>query len=503
MRHKLPLLTDMNLPRFDIAHFWWMAHCLKLGLLKLPLWGKWWTMVRLRWVFPLPVMKRHCLLIGKTGSGKSELLKLLVLRLKRPLLPFAGVSTRRTVVLIDPHGDLARECARQKTFLTDYTRGRHTRQVPNLVYIAPGKQGATPVLNPFDVCGQELTRNEIDVRAQFLGSAFTTMLSKGDVTLSLPMKTTLIPMITVLLSLGQHTGQKPLTFIDLERFLDDDRNADLVTHGCQLPGWTASFFQRTFPSKRLQPTKFALRLKLANLLQSSQFVRLLAQPRSSWNLDSLIKGGYTILVECPRSILGNEVSEIYGRTIVAMIQSAVFCRQGKRMPVYLFLDEAASFIGEDIKTVLAEARKFGLHLCLSYQVARQGSMSRDFHDNLMGNTALKVVGNAGYNTRQTMAKECDTSAEALENLPVGAFIVKSGKHRPLRIRIPKTFLGNRQVVSTERFMSVLADQKCRYYHSESEPAPVSEHGRLALELQQRGSTSRLPRNPRPQATPHF
>ena len=64
--------------------------------------------------------QRHTYVLGKSGSGKSELLKLLVYGyLRKP-----GSAT---VVVIDPHGDLAEEIARFKEH----------RKSDRLIYIDP------------------------------------------------------------------------------------------------------------------------------------------------------------------------------------------------------------------------------------------------------------------------------------------------------------------------------------------------------------------------------
>ena len=81
--------------------------------------------------------QRHTYVLGKSGSGKSELLKLLVYGyLRKP-----GSAT---VVVIDPHGDLAEEIARFKEH----------RKSDRLIYIDPyldGIGGRMPTINPFEL----------------------------------------------------------------------------------------------------------------------------------------------------------------------------------------------------------------------------------------------------------------------------------------------------------------------------------------------------------------
>src|SRR5512132_1552281 len=90
---------------------------------------------RLAMLMPERDRQRHTYVLGKSGSGKSELLKLLVYGyLRKP-----GSAT---VVVIDPHGDLAEEIARFKEH----------RSSDRLIYIDPyldGSGGRMPTINPF------------------------------------------------------------------------------------------------------------------------------------------------------------------------------------------------------------------------------------------------------------------------------------------------------------------------------------------------------------------
>jgi hypothetical protein len=422
----------------------------------------------MRRLFPVPALKRHSYLAAQSGAGKSELLKALLISLQVRSKP------KFVTVLVDPHGDLALECARLKYF-RDQTRRP-------LVYIAPDLvNGAAPTLNPFDLCGRALSEEQQERSAQNLAANFTTMLSKGEVRLSLPMKTVLTPLLALLLRFSAKSSQPP-TFFDLECFLDDRRNADLIAFGLQHGSAEQQHFLRsTFRSPELRATKFSLRLKLASLLQHSAFVRLLARPRSTWDIPQALQPGTTIIINASRALLGGEVSEIFGRTIVSLLQSHCMERSpAKRVPVFLLLDEAASFVPESLKSGLTEARKFGLHYVLVHQVLRQGGHSLEFQNTLMGNTALKIVGNVGAATRTALAKEMECAPDLLTNFPVGNFVFKHGVAPLHRFRLPTCWLRNRGAMNAKDWRALKAHLRQLFY---LEP-PEAEILNLQAERQQ-------------------
>lgn len=66
---------------------------------------------RLKKLIPIRELKKHAYISGSTGSGKSELMRLLFYRIARESRP-----KKYSLVLIDPHGDLSQQIKRTKLF---------------------------------------------------------------------------------------------------------------------------------------------------------------------------------------------------------------------------------------------------------------------------------------------------------------------------------------------------------------------------------------------------
>jgi hypothetical protein len=474
----------------------------KLGWWKFPLLSRWIAIIRLKWLFPLGALRRNSCVFGKSGFGKSYLLYLLFLSVKLhwgiwQWIP--RIHTRRSFILFDPHGELAQKCAREKSLVAAALKVGRTRTLPNLVFLSPTlDERYIPALNPFDRTGKKDSAATREVLAQYLTKAFAAMISRNDALLSFQMETLLTPMMTVLLAISAQ-GQ-PVTLFDLQRFLQDDKNDDLVTFGAEKiknPGLN-QFFRETFNEPRFAATKFSLRVKLSRLLNSRMFVRLLCQERSSWDLEQLMNSGKTILIDGSVAEFGREVTEMYGRTITALAQSYAFLRarkpQRKFCPVFFLVDEAASFISSDVITILTESRKFGLHLVLCQQMVKQGGMSQELHDAIMGNTTLKIIGNAGSATKRILAQEMDLVAADFSDLPVGAFVLKADGYPARRIQLPSFWLEKKQQCSEADFEALKRLLLKRFYPAGKGPKPISA-------LQKSGE---MRRKPQPQnTTPKF
>ena len=403
--------------------------------------------------------------------------------------------------MFDPHGELAEECARDRVLVREAIRCNGTKRSPNLVFISPAlRRNCIPALNPLDRHGKRDSDETREVLAQYLTGAFASMLSKGDVKLSFNMEALLTPMLTVLLTISA-TGDQ-MTLFDLLRFLQDGQNVDLVQYGAEKlknQGMN-EFFRETFHESQLAPTKFSLRVKLSRLLNSRMFVRLLCQKRSTWDLETLMNAGKTILIDGSLAHLGREVTEIYGRTITALAQSYAFLRarnRGKKYcPVFFVIDEAASCISADVDTILTQTRKFGLHLMLCQQMVKQGGMSQELHDLIQGNTALKIVGNAGFSTKKAMATEMELPVTDLSTLSVGSFVVKADGRKARRIQLPDFWLNGGQQCSEQDWKMVTEMMLERYY-----PGKTSVRSKTTQQKSCRPPPRRKPPRPKFGAIP--
>ncbi|PHS69451.1 MAG: hypothetical protein COB22_08790 [Cycloclasticus sp.] len=387
--------------------------------------------------------KRHTYVVGGTGSGKSELLKLMVHN-------YVTQPDYGATVIIDPHGDLVEEIAKWKEFTGS----------DQLIYVDPHlHKGSIPTINPLDAT--DTTAEEREVIAQQIVGVFEQLLKgSAGASLSVNMRTLLLPCLLVLMD-----DKKDCTLADLQTFLNDDHNSELVALGKKSKRKAiARFFQREFGDKLFTITKQSVRTKLQSLFNTGVFYEMV-NGKSTINLKEAIEKKKTILFNLAKGVIGTEASEALGRLIIANLQGIAIRRQNiapeKRTPVHLFVDECQNYIGESTITILEEARKYKLYLTLAQQIAGRG-MSTEVRTVVLNNTNVKFAGRTAEDPR--IAKLLGIELTDVQNLKVGDFYCKAGNSPTFLLQADTRVLGNTNAVAAKKWTTTLNSQK-QYYRT--------------------------------------
>lgn len=390
----------------------------------------------------MEALHRHAYITGGSGSGKSELLKLMIYDLQRT----STTQKQHSIIVIDPHGDLAFECL---GFVFNRSQDR-------IIYINPyinrdfgSTEKYVPVINPFQI--SDKSEDSINHMTQQLTSAFMEILE--DVAVSFQMDMVLAYCINTVLRLPYPTID------DLVRFMDDDRNKDLVAFGRNHPiKRHREFFEYKFNINTYKQTKNSIMTRLETLLANPEFENLIVG-NSTIDLEREMDSGKVILFNLAQGRLGDRVSSAYGRLIVAYIQGLVKKRvdleKHQRKSIFLFIDECQYFLSPSVKEILTGTRKFGLHLILSQQVIGQ-DMTGAIEQIVMGNTSVKVTGNNERKSLEQFSLNTGADLEALLMLENYSFYVHNRKEMQNR----KPYLM--------KSPSFLVDLQSKYYLTQAE-----------------------------------
>lgn len=417
------MAKDANIERFTggilriIVRRWIMA-IRELFRIPLPRWFFFWLLsVRV----PYGDRLRHTHITGGSGSGKSELVKVLTYDYYR--------RNNAAVFLICPHGDLADEVS---------TWRDHLENPERLVYIAPGiSREHRIVINPLEITDHS-PENVDRVTGELVG-VFRELLPKAD--LSAQMATILTPCISVLLK------REGSTLADLMRFMDEERNEDLVILGQKSDNQAhAEFFCNTFFAHGYKMTKLSIATRLQSLLNSAAFYAMTIGP-STINIEKELDRGRFVVCNLAKGRVGEDTSIAFGRFLVARVQAHVLRRcalsREQRRPIHMIIDEFQNFISPSIGKILTESRKFGLHLTASQQMLGQ-NMEAEFQQLTLGNAHIKIAGSNEYKTRAGIAREVGIEAKDFRRLGRGHFMVSVGAYNPFRLPVPRFLLGNRR-----------------------------------------------------------
>ena len=423
---------------------------------------------------------RHCYIIGASGSGKSVTLLALMMKDKRPTANESyPVTSKSTVLLIEPHGDLALDMARQKVFYEDFKAHLENECDDwNLIYFDPtlaSDDGKYPVFNPFAIVGG-MSERQLDRTAQQFTQAFLAMLGSGQA-LSLNMATMLHPVLMTLLRL------KGSTMKDLLKFLNDD--PALVTLGKQSPNEQHRyFFRNRFQTSAFARTKQSVATKVQSLLNHDVFAKCFCSPESTIDLETATRQGKTIIINLAKGKLGAELSSAMGKLFVASLLAIAFNRAdstAKRTPISLVLDECQNFINPAMKTILTEARKYRLQLTLAQQIVGQ-DMDTELTRCVLGNTAVQGIGKSANYSKDKMATEFGGPVQELSNLQTGQFIWKVASRQPVTVQMTGEYLARACLMTPEQWTELREAMITRYYVSCDQDTVASDKSQLYEEI---------------------
>lgn len=387
--------------------------------------------------------KKHCLISGMTWSWKSELLKYLI------HFFFYEKKNTWSIILCDPHWDVAEEIVSHKYI--DHN---------NIVYFNPLLLKKWNFeINPF---GYKLNDDEIEIYSWELALVFEEMI-KSSASLTLNMKSLLVPCITVLLN-KENSSLK-----DLLRFMTSN-NEDLVELWIKsLNPSIANFFKTNFHDPIYSVTKQSITVKIQSLLNSHTFTKIVTS-NNTINLSELINQKKIIIFNLSKWLLWSDVSQALWRFIVALTQSIAISRakeeKTKRVPTYLFIDEFTNYTTKSVKAILEESRKYNLHLIVATQLLWK-NIDPVLKESILSNTNVKIIGANSYAQQTALSKETWILKDSLLNLRVWSFYIKSKFTSSFFYKVPMLFIWNKYMLSNTALNLFYNKQVKRYYKNDT------------------------------------
>ncbi len=362
-------------------------------------------------LFPYAARKRHTFLLGSSGSGKSELVKVHI---------YHDTLTKPGSLLIEPHGDLALDCSRFKTAKTE------------IIYISPeyGKLGYYPRYNPFDhkYHTKPLAERQafISVKAQELMNGFEIVMGTD---FSPNMQRIIYNILQVLLF---HKG---MNINDFMRFLRPATSKHYEKLATLHPNENVRlFFKHDFDLKGLSITKQSVLTRFENCFSNYHLSQIFDCKESSFKLAELLDAGKCVLVNCSQGILGEYGAKVLGSFLFSEVTTHALQRASvppsQRRAIFTYVDECQNFITERVDKVLSEARKYGLHLLLACQYLGQIESIR-LRGSILANSNIKITGLSSARDFEKMSKELSYESKKVPRLGAGKFIVKVGTFKPI------------------------------------------------------------------------
>ena len=339
----------------------------------------------------------HTYIVGRSGSGKSELLKGICTRLKYDY------------VLLDPHGDLADEIG-----MMDISRPWR---------IAPHEKRF--VINPFDI--EDKSEDNRELVAQEITALIAELVD--DSGLSRLMTTIIFPVVYTLLKLP-YADFKMLT--DCINPNAGKAHLKSIRHLVE-PHHAAIW--RELESDTYDTSKQSVFNRLQSLLNYRLVMQTLCgRDDFAGVLEKELEKGLGAIVSLPIPTIGEAVSVTLGRFFMTRMQIWAKRRQNiskkERRPLCLIVDEFHNFMSHSTAETLDQyGRKFGLFMILAHQHIQQIA-DREIRGSVLANTVNKIAGMSNTETRQAISREMGIEAEVLGNLRPGNFWGRFGSEEP-------------------------------------------------------------------------
>lgn len=417
---------------------------------------------------PLPAAdrKRGTYILASPGSGKSELLKLLIYH--------HVTGSDDAVVVIDPRSDFSNQVARWP----ELANGER------LVFIRPGEfEGMTATLNPLEPPrgADEVTKEKI---ANRLGQVLNEITRGEQGGLTVRMESLSKACVRLMLDV------EGATLWDLYSLLGEAPPPELVKRGKSHPARAVSiFFNGDFEAKDYNASKVALRGRLYNLLSVRDFEIMTCGP-STILLGELVDAGKVVVFSLGGA--GKVAAQVLGKLAVGLLASLGDLREKEqrtdRRPVHIILDEGDEFVGEATKEIPSKLRQYGLHLTVAHQYLAQ--LPQEHRDAMLSNSEIKLLGKTDYAPRvlESMGINDDEGRNRARNLQPRQFMVRWGPRPAFMLTTRGELAGDSHCVKPQEWLAARERQKAFYRAVDMKALPSPEN---APEVPEKGPSRGL------------
>lgn len=315
----------------------------------------------------------HMYIIGKTGVGKSTMLKSMFLQ---------DAIGRQGACLLDPHGDLCR----------DILLSLPQECSADVIYFNLPDTKLTLRYNPF----KRVSFEKRSLVASGIMEVFKKLWSDAwGVRLEHILRNCILALL----------DQPEATIADIPKILLDRSFRTQVIKNIENES-VKDFWEKEFVVYKWYDFLPVLN-KVGGMLAHPVIKRVLIENKEEVSLRRAMDEGKIILVNLSKGHLGEDASHLLGALFVSSINSAAFSRadtlEEQRVPFMLYMDEFHNFSTLSLVNMFSELRKFKIGMILAHQYMHQ--LDEDIRRAILGNAGTIISFRVGTEDAQYLAKE--------------------------------------------------------------------------------------------------
>ncbi len=345
-----------------------------------------------------PDRRRHVYMVGKSGSGKSKLLELLVRQ---------DIAYGHGMCFIDPHGDVI-------DAILDFIP---EERIDDVVLIDPSDADWPISFNPLQKVPPEMkhqmAQGLIEVMEKQFGANWTPRLEHVFRFTTLALldypEATMRGMISML-------SDRPYRQRVIEYITDDMVKRFFAV---EFADWSEKF-----DTDAIIP----LINKLGQFLSMPALRNIFAQRENKIDFEEIMDKKKILLINLSKGKIGEENSSFFGSMFITKIKQAGTARaaipEERRNNFYMYVDEFHNVVTASFINLFGEARKYGLNLTVAHQYTAQ--LIPAVLDTVLGNVANIIIFRVGGDDAAKLETEMTPlfKAKDMINLATREFYIK-------------------------------------------------------------------------------
>jgi hypothetical protein len=329
---------------------------------------------------------RHFYEIGQTGTGKTNLMKNMIIQ---------DIQNGEGCCYIDPHG----------SDILDVLASVPPERYDDVIFFDPAHLERPMGLNIMEY------REDRPEEKTFVVNEIFQIFEKlfGDVPESLgPMFQQYFRNGAMLVLEGMPYGTA--TMADIPRVLANARFRKECKQNCKNPvvnQFWDEIAEKAGGEASLENVVPYITSKTDIFLGNDLMRNIVAQPKSAFNFRDIMDKKKIMLVNLSKGRIGDLNAELLGLIFVGKFLQAALSRvdapEDQRPPFYLYIDEFQNFTTPSIATILSEARKYQLSLNIAHQFIKQ--LDEKIKDAVFGNVGTKCVFRVGIEDAEFLEQQ--------------------------------------------------------------------------------------------------